>query len=130
MSTNIKYLITAIGAFLVGFLYYSNRKKQVDTDFNKTLARQKDGRYFLIFNSIVVLSREITKEQYDTFLKQYPSGIAPSNVISDFSSVPARYTTSGGKYFESTWTGSEYNRPIEITEEEYLFLTKNNNAFS
>lgn len=131
MSTNIKYLITAIGAFLLGLLWYSNQKKKsIDGDFNKTVAKISNGKYFLIFNSVVVLSREITKEQYESFLKQYPTGIADSNVMNEFSSHPSKYTIEGGKYYEYTWDGNKYGQGIEITKAEYSYLSKNNNEMA
>lgn len=131
MSTNIKYFITAIGAFLLGLLYYKGRQKAVlNTDFNKTIVKQKDGKYFLIFNSLIVLSREITKTQYDEFLKQYPSGKADSNVLDKFSPPPSKYTIENGKYFEYKWNGSSYGNAIEITKEEYGFLTKKDDILS
>lgn len=131
MSSNLKYLFTALAAFLVGFIYYSNRKKKpVDDSFNKTIARKSGEKYFLIFNSAVVLSREITKEQYDSFISQYPTGIAPSNVLSDFSTPPPRYTSENGRYFESTWDDTKYGQKIEITKAEYAYWSKENNEMS
>jgi hypothetical protein len=128
MSNRVKYLLIAIGSFLVGFIYYAgkNRKQAVDGDFNKTLAKTKNGHYFLVFNNIVVLSREITKEQYEAFLKQYPTGQAPNNVLDDFSTPPDKFTIDNGKYYEAKWTPNGYGQRIEITKEEYEFLTTKN----
>lgn len=129
MSNRIKYLLIAIGSFLVGFIYYTSKKKAVvDGSLNKTIAKEKDGHFFLIYNNIVVLSREITKEQYDLFFKQYPTGQAPNNVLDQFSTPPDKFTIENGLYFESKWSETGYGQKIEITKEEYEFLTDKNNA--
>lgn len=125
-NKNINYLLVALGSFLVGFIYFTRKPKPVDENFNKTIAKEKGGRYFLVFNNIVVLTREVSKEQYDQFLQQYPTGKANNNVLSQFSTPPTKYTQENGKYFEYTWTGSQYSQGIEITKEEYDFLTKKN----
>lgn len=130
MSDRIKYSLIAIGSFLIGIILYTSKNKNktplVDEDFNKTLAKQKDGRFFLVFNNIVVLSREITSEQYDNFLKQYPTGKAQGNVINQFSTPTTKYTVENNKYYEYKWTDNGYSSPMEITKEEYDFLTKKN----
>lgn len=128
MSSRVKYALIALGSFLIGFLLYTRKNKTtfVDDDFNKTIAKQKDGRYFLVFNNIVVLSREIDKDQYDKFLQQYPTGKAQGNVLDQFSTPPAKYTAENNKYYEYKWTGTGYGQGIEITKEEYDFLTKRN----
>lgn len=128
MPNKIKLLLVAIGSFIIGFLLYKekNKNKPTDEDFNKTLAKQRGGKYFLIFNSIVVMSREVSKEQYDQFITQYPNGKAPSNVLNQFSTPTAKYTVENNKYYEYKWTGIDYGLGIEITKEEYDFLTKQN----
>lgn len=130
MSNRAKYLLIAIGSFLLGFIYYTGKNKRsvVDGDLNKTIAKQKDGNYFLIFNNIVVLSRQITKEQYDLFLQQYPTGKAPNNVLDQFSTPPDKFTIDNGRFYESKWTPNGYGQKIEITKEEYQFLTTKNSV--
>lgn len=129
LNRNISYILVGIGSFILGALYFKQKnKKEVDENKNQTLAIIKDGKYYLIFNSIVVLSREISKEQYDNFLKAYPTGKAPNNVLNNFSTPPPTYTVSNGKYYESTWSNGSYGIPIEITKEEYDFFTNKNGA--
>lgn len=127
LNRSSNFLIAAIVSFIVGaLLYLSRNNKPVNEDFNKTLAKEKDGRFFLLFNGAVVLSREVTKEQYDTFLMQYPLGVAPNNVLNAFSSPPNKYTYENGKYYEYTWNGILYNNRVEITKDEYDYFKRNN----
>lgn len=127
MSDKVKYLLVGLLSFGIGFAWYTKRNKIVsDVDFNKTIARQKGTNYFLVFNSVVVLSRQISKEQYDRFFIQYPSGKASSNVLDKFSMPTDKYVASNGKYYEYKWDGTKYCVPIEITKEEYIFLTGKN----
>lgn len=133
MSNNkyIGIILAGIAAFFAGALYFKSRQERcsLPENFNRTLAVKKEDKYFLVFNSVVIISREVTKEQYDAFIAAHPSGSATGNVIDKFSSPPARYTYRDGSYFESTWEGDKYGRPIEITKEEYDFF-KNKNSIS
>lgn len=129
MSNRIKYILIAFVSLIVGYAYYSrNQNKKTlkqNSDLNKTSAVVKDGKYFLVFNSIVVLTKEITKDQYNSFLMSYPSGKANSNVIDKFSTPnESKYITQNGKYYEYKWDGTKYINAIEITMEEFDFLTK------
>jgi len=131
MSNRIKYTIFAIVSFLLGiYLYYTNQaSKPVDKDFNKTLAKKIGDKYFLVFNSIVVLTREVDQDQYEAFLKQYPTGTAPNNVLNDFSTPQTKYIQEGNTYYEIPYINGEYKGKSEITKEEYeYFTTKNSSA--
>ncbi len=122
MSNRIKYTIFAVGSFILGIiLYYTNQvSKPVDSDFNKTLAKHTGDKYFLVFNSIVVLTREVSPDQYNYFLKQYPSGKAPNNVLDQFSTpADTKFTYENGKFYEYVYKDGQYQNPIEITKEEY-----------
>lgn len=132
MQEKYKYILVAIGSFLLGCLFfwtYSRSKNvkvdaPVDTDKDKTIANEKDGNYFLVFNSVEGLTREVTKDQYDLFLSQFPSGVADGNVIDLFSTMPNKYTEDGGKYYESVWNGDKYGKPLEISKDEYDYETE------
>lgn len=127
MSDRLKYLIVGILSLGIGFAWaYQKNKQHIDNNLNQTVAKQRGDKYFLVFNSIVVLSREISKDQYDKFLSQYPSGKAPSNVLNNFSTPTDKYVVDNGIYYEYKWDGNKYITPIEITKEEYLFLTGKN----
>jgi len=122
-TNTIKYVLVAIGSFLLGWLFFRN-KKQVNTDknFNKTISQNSDGKYFLIFNSVVVLSKQVSKDQYDLFNQQYPQG-ATSNVLSDFNPNINKYTIEDGKYYEYVWDGNTYGQRTLITKQEYDYET-------
>lgn len=137
LSEKTKLILVAIASFLLGVLFFWTKNKiskgdtkkvepEVDVDKDKTIAHEENGKYFLVFNSVVVLTRSVSKEQYDSFISQYPLGKAEGNVIDKFSDVPNKYTTENGKYFESIWNGAEFGKKLEITKEEFDFYTKSN----
>ena len=121
MNDKIKYIIIAVVSFFVGMFIYSSRKKKVDPTFNRTVAINQDGKYYLVFNSAVVLSTEITKEQYESFKAQYPLG-AEDNLVSQYALPKDKYTYENGRYYEYKHTCVGYSEPMEITKEEYNFL--------
>ena len=134
MQEKYKYILVAIGSFFLGWLFFwtYNRSKNlkvdapVDTDKDKTIANEKDGKYYLVFNSVEGLTRNISKEQYDLFFVQFPSGVADGNVIDLFSTMPNKYTEVDGKYFESVWDGKQYGGKVEMSKEEYEYHTDGN----
>lgn len=127
MNKNAGYILTALLSGIAGWFFYSaknsNKKSSIDPLAGKTTVEVKDGKYFLIFNGPLKLSKEITEEEYNAFAVQYPLGVAPFNILSRFSSNAPKYTRKGGKYYEYIWNGADYDRGIEITAEEYGFLT-------
>lgn len=123
MNNNLKYFLVAVGSFLFGWLYYNSKKDiNKESDLNKTFVAKKGSQYFIVFYSVVILSREITKEQYDSFMTANPKGKAEGNVIDNFSTPPPRYTIEGDEYFEYVWDGKNYGKRVAITKDEYNFL--------
>lgn len=126
MNKNLGYLLTAILSGVAGWFFFSATHKEtpkLKENFGATTVEIKDGKYFLIYNGAIDISREITIEEYNAFMSKYPTGIAPSNILSRFSSNAPKYTKKQGKYYEYIWNGEEYGSGIEITQEEYAFYT-------
>lgn len=124
-TNTIKYVLVAIGSFLLGWLFFKSKKRPIvsDENFNKTISKQNDGKYYLVFNSVVILSKQVSKDQFDNFNKQYPTG-APKNVLPDFNPNINKYTIEDGQYYEYVWDGKEYGQKMPITKDEYEFRTK------
>lgn len=132
MNKNLGYILTAILSGIAGWFFYSAThmpsssakvNPKIKENFGKTTVEIKDGKYFLIYNGVIDFSKEITLEEYNAFMTQYPTGVAPINILSRFSSNAPKYTKKGGKYYEYIWDGEAYGSGIEITAEEYAFLT-------
>lgn len=126
MNKNLGYILTALFSGIAGwFLFSATHKKPLTVKENSgtTTVKVKDGKYFLIYNGALDLSKEITLEEYNAFMAQYPEGFAPFNILNSFSSNAPKYTKKGGKYYEYIWDGECYGSGIEITPEEYAFLT-------
>lgn len=131
MNRNLGFILTALLSGIAGWFFYSATHKKISERENPeidplkgaTTVKVKDGKYFLIYKGVLELSKEITLEEYNSFMAQYPSGSTPFNILNSFSSSAPKYTIKGGKYFEYIWDGVSYGSAIEITKEEYGFLT-------
>lgn len=136
MNKSLGYILTAIVSGIAGWFFCSvaHRKKLANKESSSTnplrgttTAKTEDGKYFLVYNGALDLSKEITQEEHTAFMSQYPLGIAPLNALNAFSSNAPKYTKKAGKYYEYIWDGKAYGGAIEITQEEYNFLTNKQN---
>lgn len=131
MTNSVKIFLVAVLSFLFGWMLFKSNSPRSDgsaTGLNKTKVVKDGEDYFIVFCGVVILSRRITKEQYDTFIAQYPNAQADGNAIDKFSTPPPKYTREGDIYYEYVWAGNEYGKKVEITKEEFLFRSKNNQS--
>lgn len=141
LAERSKFILVAIGSFLLGWLFFwtIERVKKSDTKVepdlslkkDKTIAYEKNGKHTLVFDGDEnLIRRDISKEQYDSFISKHPSGNADGNVVDQYSDVPNKYYEQDGKFYEEIWNGNEYAFKLEITKGEYDYRIKNNGVLN